>query len=341
MEKQLHHLYSSLLFKPLTSLPFSLKILFVFSILFSQSLLTQAEGTKQLEPPGSVPISPSTVQYGKIYLDNNITQHRVLFAQYNCQPQYRLNIHVYDHNVENIYYGFGNATNYGGNPNVNRYYQIKDPDGVVVTGSLSLLPTTGTGYIPNYNQAIAGPNISGSVPTGYEPLVLDPSKNGDYYIEFSSTASGSQVSGTELKYIDITVAQGTTPINGRVWSKAWQLSSSTIYANNPPGFGVDDANTFSQFYVYSDDGIVTLLDLNGMAGGAFTVYCNQWGVTNTGIWSSDRRSSDDWPASGDMPQYKIFLNDPDSNIYPTGQFGQICDITTESYCNGTIDFIVR
>ena len=52
-------------------------------------------------------------------------------------------------------------------------------------------------------------------------------------------------------------------------------------------------------------------------------YCNQWGIVNTGTWYNDRLSmvapnQASWP--GDFPQFKIFLNDPDSLIIPDRSF---------------------
>ncbi len=318
--------------------PWKSKYKNIFTLIFLTFYLATgsfAEGTKQLEPQGAIPVPPATLQYGKIYLDNNTTapNYRVLFAQYNCIPQYRLNIRVNDHSSENIYYGLGITQTWTGGAADNIYYRILDPTGVSVTGAFALLPTTGNGFINTFTQAYAGPNISGSVPTGYDPLMIDPTVNGDYFIEFSSSPTGALVSGTALKFIDITVAQGITPVNGRLWSTAWQLSSGSTNSNT--------RNTLSQFFVYSDDGIVTLLDLNGMAGGAFTLYCNPWGVSNTGNWIVDRKSTNSWPVGGDLPKYKLFLNDPDIIAFPSGQFGEICDIATQSNCNGTIDFIVH
>ena len=40
-------------------------------------------------------------------------------------------------------------------------------------------------------------------------------------------------------------------------------------------------------------------------------------------------------------QYKIFLNDPDITVYPTGAFGSITGpITTDSHCDGNLDIFV-
>jgi uncharacterized protein (TIGR02145 family) len=65
----------------------------------------------------------------------------------------------------------------------------------------------------------------------------------------------------------------------------------------------------------------------------FAVSCNQWGCYNTGVFNNDRRS-----VSGNhtLTQYKIFLNDPDPNVYPTGILGNVVPpIIITPNCNGT------
>ena len=96
----------------------------------------------------------------------------------------------------------------------------------------------------------------------------------------------------------------------------------------------------AKLYVYSDDGIVTSLNINEWNGGTYTVYCNQWGVKKTNNWTVDRMSTSTWPGS-DLPQYKIFLNDPDNFAFPTGELGKICEVHTQPYCNGTVDIFAR
>ena len=100
----------------------------------------------------------------------------------------------------------------------------------------------------------------------------------------------------------------------------------------------------TDFFVLSNDSIVTKLNINRWEGGHFMFYCNNGELINTGDWYEDRKSilapnQASWP--GDFPEYKIFLNDPDSIIYPTGSFGQICDVLTNSKCDGSVDFLVK
>jgi len=284
---------------------------------------TFGEGTKQLEPtdPASTPNRRT-----RLIFDQTVSQHRTPFATINCAERYRLNIYISNPATEKIYFGLND-----GDETI--FYQIKDPDGLIVSGfPLTQIPTTGPGYIPTWSQAYAGPKIGTINPTGYDPKILTPTKTGNYYIEFSPNMTGSYFSGQSMLYFDISVVQGTAIMNGRLWSKAWQLSddaSGDIIKSYP-----------SKMFIYSDNGIVTSLNINEWNGGTYTVYCNQWGVKNTNNWSSDRMSTSSWPGS-DLPQYKIFLNDPDINVFPTGELGNICEMQTRPHCNGTIDILAR
>ncbi|MDD3738056.1 MAG: hypothetical protein PHP31_02020, partial [Lentimicrobiaceae bacterium] len=296
--------------------------------IFFLPFIAYAEGTKELEPSHG----PAS-QCCKLCLYTDIGEHRTLFAQNGCPEPYRLNVHIADHTKEVIYFGFGEVAHNLGTTAM--YYRFKDPDGIDISGGFKLMPVDGeAGFINTHSQAYAGPNIGGGNPAGYSPLVITPQKNGDYYIEFASDLAGSHVPYSTVSRFDITVNSVNSGMKlGRLWSKAWQVTNNTTYANQPI--------CMTKFYVYSDDGIVTSVDLNGLAGGVFSAYCNQWGVSNTGNWIQDRKSTPNWPAGGDLPQYKLFLNNPDINVYPTGTPGTICNVSTNSNCDGSIDYLIR
>ncbi len=301
-------------------------LLKLFFLLLISMQVTYAEGTRQLEPYGTT-VKPTELT--KLRITNNAASGRVLFAQVGCPEPYRLNVFVNDL-AETIYFGINAGRD-------SLYYQFRDPDNNVVPGfSLSRVPQSGAGYISSYNEAISGPKISGGNPIGYTPLILTPTKTGNYYIEFASNASGAAVSDTQLTFFDITVAKGNKVIDGRLWSKAWQINSGSGYFTIPP-----TTQSFAKFYIYASDSIVTQLDLNGLCGGIYTIYCNYFGVTNTGNWFSDRRSVNRFPSTGDSPQYKIFLNDPDPECFPTGRAGEICALSSTSYCDGTVDILLK
>ncbi|NVO21190.1 MAG: T9SS type A sorting domain-containing protein [Bacteroidetes bacterium] len=295
----------------------------VYFSLVSVSLL-HAEGTKQLEPTN--PATTANRRTRLMFDQSTGSAHRTPFATIGCAEKYRLNVYISDPSTEKIYLGFNDGTN-------SLFYQVKDPDGVIVTGfTLAQVPASGNGFITSWDQAVAGPKIGTVNPTGYTPKILTPTKTGNYYIEFAPYQSGGSFSGQDMLFFDITVAQDTIIKNGRLWSKAWQLSddaSGDVIQSYPV-----------KLFVYSDDGIVTQLNINEWNGGTYTTYCNQWGVTNTNNWVIDRMSDDTWPGS-DLPQYKIFLNNPDINIFPTGQIGHICEVQSHSNCNGSVDIMAR
>jgi len=229
--------------------------------------------------------------------------------------------------------GFGNMVDYFDATviytDVN--YRLKDPSGNVLNEfPLRILPQMpgNPGFIDTRVQAEAGPNINGTNPGGYIPLVLDPKMNGDYVIEFQLPSLPLNALRV-FNYFDITVAKANNPIPGRLWSKAWQLGTGSV---------TTDINaTYSLFYIYTNDSIVTRFDCNGLAGGVWTIYSNEWGCSTTGTWS-DRRQSITGNATV-IPQYKIFLNDPDPLVFPSGHIGEMIDFKIlKEECDTVITF---
>ena len=106
-------------------------------------------------------------------------------------------------------------------------------------------------------------------------------------------------------------------INGRVWSQSWQVYADLGNYVFQPFNG--------KFFVYSDDGIVTKLVFSDAHVGAVTIFCNPYGCLNTGDFITDRQSKDSctYNSFPGIAQYKVFLNDPDSTVYPSGVYGQL------------------
>lgn len=270
---------------------------------------------------------PTSTSRGRVHIAKNLGY----FASYDCSPEYRLCIHI-NTPGEIIYYGFGNAQMawIGGPINMTDVdYRLRRPDGSIVVGP-SDLPTTGPGFISTYTQAVAGPKqLPGASATGYQALSYTADMVGDWYIEFYFPDYNS--SAREFTYFDITVASGNNAIPGRIWSKAWQLSGSFIPPLPNPFYGT--------LYVYSNDSIVTSFYLNGIRVEAFSSFCNNRGTSNTGNPLIDRMSKSGFYK---LPQYKVFLNNPDPVSYPTGSLGQFTEppsVTT--YCNGEADINIK
>jgi len=285
-----------------------------------------AEGTKQLEPKGA-PLKSVC----KLVLLQNDLEYRVPFALLDCKPEYRLNISISDFTTEKIYLGFGNIIDYFYDSIIYNdvSYQLKDPAGNIVPFySLQSMPLQGdAGFILTRDEVDMGPDIENSNPGGYKPLILTPEMNGDYVLEFKIPDFVKNKIRI-FKYFDVTVSRGTAPVTGRLWSKAWQLGTCAVSA--------DISAAYSKFYILNDS-IVTRFDCNGLAGGVWSIYSNEWGCSTTGVWNDRRRS-----VRGNatvQPEFKIFLNDPDPGVFPSGHLGKINSFNIiHNICDAVVNF---
>ena len=287
-----------------------LKLYLVLTLsLFNFSL--HAEGTKQLQP---TPLS-----YGRVQIMPDIST----FAIFDATPEHRLHISICNLG-EKIYYGFGNIKSDVGIIQYDVIYRIKDPNGNIVAGPASV-PTSGAGFIANYNQGFYGPNVINA--SGYNPLLYTPTMLGDYYIEFDYTQPYNYERRV-FDFFDITVVSTSNQaIDGRLWSKNWLLTTDPQSGlASPFSAGFDGI-----MYIYSDDGVVTSANLNNMQPFVFNISANQTGCFNTGNFVQDRKSVD---GNNTYAQYKIFLNNPDSNCFPTGNFGGFTAPPTITGCPG-------
>lgn len=148
--------------------------------------------------------------------------------------------------------------------------------------------------------------------------------------EFGSLTYGYERRVFEL--FDIAVVNSNDSIiRGRLWSKEWQFTTIP-YIDLPNAFlGQFDGKA----YIYADDGIVTSIDFNRIQPFVFSFTANETGCFNTGNVVEDRKSV---YGNHTYPQYKLFLNNPDSLCYPTGILGSITSPTTITGCPG--DFCI-
>jgi hypothetical protein len=253
--------------------------------------IIKAEGTKEFRP--------DSAYYGCMQI-NDIG--RPFALESNTDPLHRLYFHIKDYVNEKVYFGFkhikiGTET---------ATYRIKDPNGNVVYPTTSpyrrAIPTSGTGYIKYYANAVAGPKISTLPANGYTPIVFTPAMNGDFYIEFTTTATEKYL----FDLFDLTIATSTSNrIKGRLWSNCWDLNTQS-YTNRYWG----------KFYNYTTDGYVSEFNMNGIQPYGFTVSCNNYGVYDSLMNDENRKSVNGNHA---VPLYKIFLNEPDIACYPSGE----------------------
>ncbi|MEB4590536.1 cadherin-like domain-containing protein, partial [Candidatus Thiothrix sp. Deng01] len=294
-----------------------------------------AEGTKQWSPNST---DGSALGVGETGSSVSATYP---FAGYDQPADNRLYIHIADPSNEKLHIGLSDLVRgTGTDANVPYYFRIKAPDGTVVFGPY-LVGTGGTApNLTSYAAAAAGPsNITAGGYSTSGIWTFDPATAGkgagDYYIEFdlnNSTASVGSFSYTEsgynytdsvinIKWFDLTVAtKAATPtaINGRIWSKNW-----AVRANDPATYQASPfAKAFNgSMYAYDAKNYVTKIDFQNSGlrplQGQFSF--NDTGTASTGVKATDRKSV--MNANQTTPSHKIFLNPPDTNVYPLGVEG--------------------
>ncbi len=284
-------------------------------------LLVYPEGTKE--------IMPDLAWNTRILLSTQSS--RAPFALYNADSNYRLNIHIEDYTKEVIYFGLGQIRRSGNFPASPVNYRIHKPDGTVVFEKLT--PVSGeTGYINSYAEAIAGPDYLS--PSGYDAdsLYLNSiGENGDYFMTFQLPNNTYRT----FEFFDITVIDISTQskIDGRLFSKDWQIST----------FEEGIVGYYGFMFIYSQDSIVTKLNPNGFDGRHFNFGCNESGCYPVGPTMPANQARKSVAGSHTYPQYKVFINNPDINVYPSGVLGSLVMnnpvVQTTSFCDlGTLDF---
>lgn len=233
---------------------------------------------------------------------------RTRFAAYDGPENDRLCFVVLNPS-ETVYMGFNGAMSYPNGTNSHIVFRIKDWTGTVVYAEANL-PTSGTGFISNINQARTGP--SQITVGGYTAINWHPATPGLYYIEWTrklNSTGAVELGGITMDLFDITIYDTVASLvkPGRLYSKSWQLQ--------------EDNNCSAKTYIYSADSITTSCQFDDMNGGIWVQFCNQWGCQNTNNFVVDRKSR---TTQSLLPQYKIFLNPPDVQIFPPATtLGQI------------------
>jgi len=320
------------------------KQLLVIPFLFVFFLAAFSEGTKQVTPANPAGPLPNI----QLQINRSSTGgFPSVFAGWTATSSYdRLYFHIKDYINEKVYLGFREAQS------GSVYFRIKRPDGTVVyptpgSNNGKLIPSSGAGYIGTWAQAVAGPGGTGGLTGiigGYTPLVFTPNNNassrvnGDFYIEFNTSQTTPNTNEIFVTYYDITIANGPAASDiqtGRLWAYNWGFNSSD--------FPFPEGSMLGSLFVYPSDSVVTEIDLNGLSPYYFRIYSNAMGVTNTGNLIADRKSRyyGENTAPDTYPQYKIFLNDPDSTVYPSGtNVDRTANFNSFSGCPGDYCFNV-
>ena len=283
-----------------------------------------AEGTKTVSPTSSNLTSLVIIPY------------RNSGSFLNCNEDNRIYFRIKDHTVENFYFGFDwrqyqNGVTSGTIGNLTDvYYRIRRPDGSVAVGPNLWNPNSNIGKINTYNQAIAGPNINGLNPSGYVPLTFDPTTNGEFWIEMYRSNdggatmipngnSGSSQNWAHSPYFDFTVAKANNTVyNGRVHSDKWAFVAVQPTNGAEVQFSVNvNASSSPKLYAYTDDRAVLKIEFQpNFRPVAYDVAVNSYGVVNTNNFAVNRRSINSSVSPSFQNGYKVFLEQPDSTIYP-------------------------
>lgn len=284
-------------------------------IFLALSLLSYAEGSKDLMADTSCRAALCTISGS--------------YAAYNSSlpgnENSRLYIHISNPATEIVYLGFSlgfssTTSNILGEGRSEYFFRIKDPNGNIVYGPQAIDASNAIpAGMPGFQQIKTGPlPINGS--GGYTPFTFTPAAGaiaGDYYIEFNKGATTYSTSQCSFDYWDITVANntGTIPVAlpGRIWGHQWGF-----YSKDYVGAGAYSGVFKGKIYSYTSEGFVNKIDFSNsnFRGGSFTIGMNSTGPGTSGNLVLDRQSIYNQRVVGH--EFKLFVNDPDSLIYPTG-----------------------
>lgn len=282
-----------------------------------------AEGTAELMPAGS---SSSCISY--IQGNDGTGKEGPRYGQAATDLIY---VHIEDISKEVIYYGFTRKE-----PNSKPlYYQIIAPDGTIVRTGLVGRSSSDSCYIADDGTAAyVGPTqVAGSGSGGYTALEIRPTMTGDYAIQFNvnhPTDPRPSESRFFVHPFDVTVADLSDPANpaaidGRLFSYKWHLNTNS---------GSNKA--CMNFYTWTADSMVLAVDMNEIQPWGYSVSFNDHGTLDTDDLLENRKSR--MNVNSSVPEFRVFLNEPDLNVYPSGNPGYITYVSidgcpeTESYC---------
>lgn len=288
--------------------------LLFWGLIISMTSFAQ-EGTKQFMPNSTDRL------WLEIYRSND-----KYFATQSASAKERL--YVYLNAGERMHFGMNMASYQDDRPN-RTSLRVKDEDGNIVF-SERRFPTSGTGYIASYDEAVKGPEgvvLNGSTITnadGYTPYVYTAQTTGNHYIEFETWRWDYGTSGNNkrtrrfaIQYFDVTVTDAfnnviTNPGEpnvsaGRLWSRGWAFTT-TSYTNYP---------VKADFFVFTADEFVNKVQYE-MKPYSFNFVANSYGVslnTDDNVIEKAQSQDGDLTNTSDISEYRIFLNDPDRAVW--------------------------
>jgi hypothetical protein len=316
--------------KKMTNKNLCVYIVLMYTIFVNVTKLT-AEGTPQ--------VSPNSTAITALGILPNGSRGSYL----NAPDFQRVYFRVTNHTRENLYFGFRWVNYSNGNNITDMYYRILDPSGNVVLGPVNYT-NSGYGYINTYSEAIAGPNLWGATPSGYRPAKLDPTANGDYWIEYwrgtSTTMTTSSWATAPLFDFTLRDTVNNVNLNGRVFSQKWAMVA--VDTTNFSNANAHLHNSEADFFGYTDDSTVLRLNFQtGFRPIAFDVAITKYGVSNSGNPATDRNSRNDASSPSLADGYKVFLRLPDTSVFKISTVPTNAVLNNPPILNCSAPYLIR
>jgi len=252
--------------------------------------------------------------------------------------------------------GFGNFAAYDGPEDSRLFVTIKDPNEIVYLGLSGEHQPNGMIYDlsrSNYEFRIRKPgdatpvhgpftinndnaNVKSWTQAQFGNYAVDardenndliytfaPGEAGDYIIEIRDLFSDGTAQ-INIGYWDITVTLDDQPILGRVWSRNWSFRTPAVSERTTP-----ECQWNREFngtlYSYTTDGFVSRINFanSGLQGLSFNVAFNSTGPGDSDDLVVNRRSVPGINETVRAAEHQIFLNEPDPEVFPDGECGDI------------------
>ncbi|NVO83485.1 T9SS type A sorting domain-containing protein [Hymenobacter terrestris] len=302
----------------------------------------KAEGSKNLTPGTANPVAPANGPNDRVgFLQHNDGANSNNFLLPAASANERMYVRMQP--GDTLFYGLRRTAS--GEQNDRLRLRIVDAGTTLQTTTLQIDGGTNInnarlapapGVIANYGEAATGPRLKGFVgglPTlpasGYNPLYYVNSGlvARDVWVEFAQVdATGTQVfaaSNQGKSWYDIwdfTVRnRGEKP--GRLYARTWSFTGGSFTSQYSTSFGlyplIPNPNAVGG-YAANESFFVKRVSYSRMTPFGVLLLANEFGTTesapNRVTFQQRRRSIN---ANVGYAQYKLFVNDPDPNVYPS------------------------
>ncbi len=262
-----------------------------------------AEGTAQLMPAGA----PSNCIS---YIQGNDGSGKEGPSYHQPATEY-VYVHVANPAREQILFGFTRLL-----PTSKAvYYQLLDPEGNIVASGRVAESSSDPGFIANDGvEAYVGPSQIGGA-SGYDAIVYQPLQAGNYAFRFNvnhATTPKPSESKYYLHPFDVAIVDTVDQeiVSGRLFAYRWHLNTNS-----------SSNKACMEFFTWTPDSLVMMMDMNGMQPFGYTVSFNSFGVQQNVDISVARRSTNS--ISTTVPEYMVFLQEPDEDAFPSGTPGSV------------------